>query len=69
MQFYMNCMFMYTWSRDRLLFYILKQLRLLVIFTKKKSPQKTVNIMSLVILDIEYFENNIVKEVQVYKNG
>ena len=35
----------------------------------QKTPDKTVNRMSLVVLAIECIENNIVKELEVYKDG
>ena len=35
----------------------------------KKTPEKTVNRMSLVFLDIQCIENNIVKELGVNKDG
>ena len=35
----------------------------------QKTPEKLVNRMSLVVLDIECIENNIVKELGVYKDG
>ena len=35
----------------------------------QKTPEKTVNRMSLVVLDIECIENNTVKELGVYKIG
>ena len=34
-----------------------------------KTPEKPVNRMSLVFLDIECIENNIVKELGLYKDG
>ena len=34
-----------------------------------KTPEKTVNRMSLDVLDIEYIENIILKELGVYKDG
>ena len=36
---------------------------------KKIAPEKTVNRINLVVLDIEYTENKIVKELGVYKDG
>ena len=33
----------------------------------QKTPEKTVNRMSLVVLDIECIESNIVKKLGVYK--
>ena len=41
---------------------------MLIILTKK-TPEKTVNRMSLVVLDIECIENKIVKELGNYKDG
>ena len=35
----------------------------------KKTPEKTFNRMSLVVLDIESIENKIVKEFRIYKDG
>ena len=42
---------------------------LIVNHFKQKTPEKTVNRISLVVLDIEYIESNIVKELGVYKDG
>ena len=42
---------------------------LIVNHFNQKTPEKTVNRMSLVVLDIECIENNIVKELGVYKDG
>ena len=42
---------------------------LIVNHFNQKTPEKTVNRMSLVVLDIECIENNIVKELWVYKDG
>ena len=42
---------------------------LIVNHFKQKTPEKTVNRMSLVVLDIECIESNIVKELGVYKDG
>ena len=42
---------------------------LIVNHFNRKTPDKTVNRMSLVVLDIECIESNIVKELVVYKNG
>ena len=36
---------------------------------KQIAPEKTINRMSLVVLDIECFENKIVKELGVFKDG
>ena len=41
---------------------------LIVNHFNQKTPEKTVNRMNLVVLDIECIENNIVKEL-VYKDG
>ena len=35
----------------------------------QKTPEKTVNRMSVVVLDIECIENNVVKELGVFKDG
>ena len=35
----------------------------------QKAPEKTVKRMSLVVLDFECIENNIVKEMRVYTDG
>ena len=35
----------------------------------QKNPEKTVDRMSLVVLDNEYNESNIVKKLGVYKDG
>ena len=35
----------------------------------QKNPEKTVNILSLVVLGIECIENILVKELGVYKDG
>ena len=35
----------------------------------QKAPEKTVKTMSLVVLDFECIENNIVKEMRVYTDG
>ena len=35
---------------------------------KQIAPEKTINTMSLVVLDIECFENKIVKELGVFKD-
>ena len=42
---------------------------LIVNHFKQKTPEKTVNRMNLVVFDIECIENNIVKELGVYKDG
>ena len=42
---------------------------LIVIQFNQKIPEKTVNRMSLVVLDTEYNENKIVKELGVFKDG
>ena len=42
---------------------------LIVHHFNRKTPDKTVNRMSLVVLDIECIESNIVKELGVYKDG
>ena len=42
---------------------------LIVNHFNQKTSEKTVNKMSLVVLDIECTENNIVKELGVYKDG
>ena len=42
---------------------------LIVNHFKQKTSEKSVNRMSLVVLDIECIENNIVKELGVYKDG
>ena len=42
---------------------------LIVNHFNQKTPEKTVNRMSLVVWDIECIENNIVKELGVYKDG
>ena len=43
---------------------------LIVNLFKQKTPEKSVNRMSLVVLDIECIdESNIVKELEVYKDG
>ena len=42
---------------------------LIVNHLKQKTPEKSVNRMSLVVLDIECIESNIVKELRVYKDG
>ena len=42
---------------------------LIVNHFKQKTPGKSVNRMSLVVLDIECIEINIVKELGVYKDG
>ena len=36
---------------------------------KQQTPKKTVNIICLVVLDFECFENKIVKELAVYMDG
>ena len=38
-------------------------------FNQKKTPEKTVNRMCLIVLDIECIENNVVKDLGVYKDG
>ena len=35
----------------------------------QKNPEKTVNILSLVVLDVECIENILVKEFGVFKDG
>ena len=35
----------------------------------RKASEKTVNRMSLIVLDFEYVENNIVKQLGVFKDG
>ena len=35
----------------------------------QKTPEKTVNRKSVVVFDIDCVENNIVKELGVYKDG
>ena len=40
-----------------------------VIPFKQKTPEKSVNREGLVVLDIACFENNIVKELGVFKDG
>ena len=42
---------------------------LIVNHFKQKIPEKSVNRMSLVVLDIECIESNIAKELGVYKDG
>ena len=42
---------------------------LIVNHFNQKFPEKTVNRMSLIVLDIECIESNIVKELRVYKDG
>ena len=42
---------------------------LIVNHFNQKTSEKTVNRMSLAVLDIECTENNIVKELGVYKDG
>ena len=42
---------------------------LIVNHFNQKTPDKTVDRMSLVVLDIECIENNVVKELGVYKDG
>ena len=42
---------------------------LIVNHFKQKTSEKSVNRMSLVVLDIECIESNIVKELGVYKDG
>ena len=42
---------------------------LIVNHFNQKTPEQTVNKMSLVVLDIECVENNIMKELGVYKDG
>ena len=42
---------------------------LIVNHFEQKTPEKSVNRMSLVVLDIECIESNIVKELGVYKDG
>ena len=70
---------MLSWSRaflfwsfqfkcQNICFISICNVRLLIILTKK-TPEKTVNRMSLVVLDIECIENNIVEELEVYKDG
>ena len=41
----------------------------IVIHFNQKTPERPVNRMSLVVLDFECFENIIVKELGVYKDG
>ena len=41
----------------------------MLIILNKKAPEKSVNRISLVVLDIECIESNIVKELGVYKDG
>ena len=36
---------------------------------KPKTPEKPVNRMRFVVLDFECIENNIIKELRVYKDG
>ena len=42
---------------------------LIVNHFNQKTPEKTDNRMSLVVLDIEYIESNMVKNLGVYKDG
>ena len=42
---------------------------LIVNHFNQKAPEKTVNRICLVVLDIEFIENNIDKELGVYKDG
>ena len=42
---------------------------LIVNHFKQKTPEKAINRMSLVVLDFECIESNIVKELGVYKDG
>ena len=42
--------------------------RLIVSHFNQKTPEKTLIRMSLVILDIECYENNTVKELGIYKD-
>ena len=43
--------------------------RSIVFHFNQQTPEKTVNIICLVILDIECIENKIVKELEVYMDG
>ena len=40
-----------------------------VILFNQKTPEQSVNRKGLVVLDIECFENNIVKELEAFKDG
>ena len=42
---------------------------LIVNHFNQKTPEKTFNSMSLVVLDFECIENKIVQELEVYKDG
>ena len=42
---------------------------LIVNHFRQKTPEKTVNRMSSLVLDIESIESNIVKKLGVYKDG